>query len=125
MMFDWGDLVPLSQELLAAPDTTLEPARHRTASNRAYYAAYHFILQRAVELGKFEPRGGAGDHGGLRAALKSNGGSHGKALAAMLEQLYKTREWADYEPSKNSTGRTAKDCVDLAVKAINSARTWR
>lgn len=118
MPFNWKDFLTLAENLQAAPDNPgPSEAALRSATSRAYYAAFHA----AVELGQkwgFMPKGSGDDHKDIRIYfLKSAPADEKKkTISNQLDRLYDLRRQADYE--KNPTKKTEY----MAVYAIGMAK---
>jgi hypothetical protein len=93
MAFDWRDFLKLAQAMLVeAKAGTLGPpeAAYRTIVGRAYYAAFGYAHDYAVQWLKFQPRKKpeekSQDHGRLKAHFRS------KRRNAVAEGLIKLRD---------------------------------
>jgi hypothetical protein len=94
MPFDWREFLKLARALKAQADAgTLGPveAVYRTVVGRAYYAAFGYAHEFAVNWLNFIPRHKAEersqDHGRLRALLRD------RRRRAAAERLNRLRDW--------------------------------
>jgi len=95
MPFDWKALLDLARvlEQEARQKNTNVECLSRTAIGRAYYGAFCFARNYAVEYMKYDAKNDERDHGSLRAHLKGKR-RHGDAVR--LERLRQWRNDAGY-----------------------------
>lgn len=86
------DFLQIAQQLLKIPSE----AAYRTATNRAYYAAFHRCVAFLSGLG-FEASIGPQAHGQLQGRINNSGVIEGQQLYRILHRLYDRRRVADYD----------------------------
>lgn len=88
MPFDWKAFVDHARWLQSQANTSVNPeAVRRTALSRAYYGAFCYARNYARDFLGFPLGNDAGDHGKLRAYLKS------KRRLGPAESLDRLRQW--------------------------------
>jgi uncharacterized protein (UPF0332 family) len=85
--FNWNKYLNLAQLLSANPDE----ASQRTATSRAYYAAFHAATLHAQQNGYSER-----NHGRLWKMYSSDADLNARRISALGNQMKKAREDADY-----------------------------
>ncbi len=91
--------------------------RQRTIISRAYYAAYHFILDHPC-CSKYVRIPGKGTHVGLLEYLSASTELNVQHAAAVLNDLYTWRIEADYRLRAHIVRATEKQCVEDAEYII-------
>jgi len=100
------------------------PVKMRTATSRAYYAAYLTGIDVLRKMG-FDLEG-FGGHGTLRDHLNNSGDVHVEILSGKLGDLHKDRIRADYRfykariNSEIENPNTARGNVELAIEIIEA-----
>lgn len=123
MSYEWGEFLTLAEALESNPELPgPREAALRSATSRAYYAAFHGAQELACRDG-FDPGVAAGgSHQALQSYFRgwprSEHQQIAKKLALELNRLHGHRIRADYEPS---LGRTRPE--SLAAQALSMART--
>jgi hypothetical protein len=95
MPFDWTAFIDLAADFESQAASAANPeALQRTAVGRAYYGAFGYALDHAVDFLGYKPKSRReDDHGGLRDHLKSK---RRRNAAERLDQLRRSRNTADY-----------------------------
>ena len=95
MPFDWTAFIDLAALLQVQAASAANPeAFQRTVVGRAYYGAFGYALDHAVNYLGYKPKPRReDDHGGLRDHLKSK---RRRNAAERLDQLRQWRNTADY-----------------------------
>ncbi|MBF0167692.1 MAG: hypothetical protein HQL45_08670 [Alphaproteobacteria bacterium] len=99
-------------------------ARRRTLASRAYYAGYHFLLERGVvptneeekETKSIHPN--AGSHQRYLRWMGNSSNAQFRRAAVLLGQVYQHRIKADYWPSNTLTSEEAKDAMAVLEELI-------
>jgi uncharacterized protein (UPF0332 family) len=86
-LFDWNEYLKLAGILSANADE----ASQRTATSRAYYAAFHAATLHAKQNGYAER-----SHGRLWKMYSSDADINARRVSALENQMKKAREDADY-----------------------------
>jgi uncharacterized protein (UPF0332 family) len=112
MAFDWRKYLELARALEghAGTDLDLVEAARRSAVSRAYYAAFCYARNYAVEYQGFSPRGDVDDHGKLKAHFKTGKTSK---IAQRLDRLRQWRNECDY---LDDVGPALKERVKEAIQ---------
>jgi uncharacterized protein (UPF0332 family) len=98
-------------------------AEWRSASSRAYYAAFHVARLLLVDLGFRVPQADRG-HGYLWLRLSNAGHTDTMTAGRRLGQLRRERNWADYDDRRIILQADAVRNVQLAeeiIQALNAA----
>jgi len=93
--FGWRDFLVLANQLLDDAGGKVPEARLRTATSRAYYAAYCECKSYAVLNLGYVPSNDVDDHFNVRKAFRDHGR---EGDARDLRQLRDWRDRCDYEP---------------------------
>ena len=109
------DLLAEARTLSTAINSTA--ARRRTIIGRAYYAAFHEMLNCATPRG-YCPTGKLSVHAQLITWLNTSGSRDLRRAGGIMKQLRALRADADYEPSVAITAQNARDAVDKAITII-------
>ena len=88
--------------------------RRRTIISRAYYAAYHFLLEHPCCADFVRPLG-KGTHSALLKFLSESREPNVQHTAAILTDLYGRRIEADYRPHMHVLRNSESDCVEDAT----------
>lgn len=91
----------------------------RTASSRAYFAAFHCARTLLTSMGFVVPRGDQA-HGYLWRRLESCGAQRVGEVGSLLSELRTYRNRADYDLMTNFTIRDAKYTVESADNLIQT-----
>jgi hypothetical protein len=125
MSFDWTQFLDFAKALEGSPDAPgPREAALRSAISRAYYAAFHYALERANTEG-YAASGTGTDHSGVREHFQSHRPDRRRArIAVDLSRLYEHRIRADYRDRLGSRPEdVALDSVLLADRVIGLVRT--
>jgi len=112
MPFSWKDYLTLAERLVNQADSTVDEASFRTATSRAYYAAFGESKDYAVRKLGFVAKGLPEDHTSLREQFERSG-MHD--VAQLLHRLRGWRNTCDY----NSTVPVD---VGYSINAVAVAR---
>ena len=116
MVFDWGEYLTIARFL--GDDQTQSQfnfgaeAAIRSATSRAYYAAFCSARNYAASRLSFQPNGDRSDHGRLREHFRRTNRAQ---IATALGQLQQWREQCDYQDDELENG------ADLLRGAIGRA----
>jgi len=111
MSFDWREYLDLARHLVDQPKGFTREAGLRSATSRAYYAAFCTARNVAQQTWDFIPKRGPEDHGRLKryfARLRMMG------PARTLDEMRQWRNKCDYDDH-------VRDLESLARKAIEDA----
>ncbi len=119
---NWLDLARDSRK---AASELVRDGHYRSATSRAYYAAFSKISHELVHTGHAMPAGREGpSHRRLRpmveANLKSLRIEQRAALSRIVGRLYVLRIYADYTPSIHVDARDAREAVSLMNKIFHA-----
>jgi uncharacterized protein (UPF0332 family) len=89
----------------------------RAATSRAYYAAFHVARVFLRQLGFEVPRGDQA-HAYLWLRLSNSGHPDTSTAGADLNELRKTRNWADYDLDQSFEHPVAFGQVRIALKTV-------
>lgn len=127
--------IDLAQGSLRAARLLLEsPTSARSAANRAYYAAYQAVhaLAFGIPNGPRPPEQGNWKHkslpGVLRACLQQvrpRAGIVNEVMRLHLEDLQRTRGYADYNPSAAVDDQDAKRTVKHSMELVRLVEAIR
>lgn len=93
-MFDWDEYLQLAEELHESDSPSVGEASERTATSRAYYAAFHRALEYAPKRVRTARRD---KHRKLIDHYKKGHSKTERAVGRQLEMLRDNRNAADYE----------------------------
>jgi hypothetical protein len=114
--FDWRKFLELAQALNAGAGRDFDrESAQRSATSRAYYAAFCFARNFAMANLRYVPNRDAEDHEGLRRHLHAQG--RGRA-AAELTRLRLWRNQCDYDEVVQNLGMLSNNAVKLAFGLI-------
>jgi hypothetical protein len=120
MSFNWSDYLDLARFLSKDGPASFQEAASRSATSRAYYAAYgHAKCYAADQLG-FHPTGFSSDHGTLRDFFQAQG--RGK-IAMRLNRLRRWRNQCDYDndvPNLSAILAQSLDHAEAVLKDLSS-----
>ena len=123
MSFDWTQFLELAKALQEDPNSPgPEEAALRTATSRAYYAAFHVALD-FVSLEGYIPKHHGEDHHGVRKHFldKRSSDKARRKVHNELDRLYDDRRQADYEASFRGYSRgSARAMAYAAVRMAES-----
>jgi len=126
MSYDWAEFLKLAASLESAPDSPgPREAALRSAASRAYYAAFHHALDRAIEEG-FSPAYTGDDHKRVQAHFRrySTPSKVRRKIAQELDRLLAERHKADY---RNEVGKRpeslASHAVGMAMQIIENLKS--
>ncbi|NOX63893.1 MAG: DNA-binding protein [Chloroflexi bacterium] len=116
MSFDWTDYLKLAKKLLdAGHGSDVAEASYRSATSRAYYAAYHVASIFAQTEG-YIPYGSGDDHQGVARYFREAAGNRYRLkIAAELDRMRKARNQADYATVFRR--QSPKAMADLTVRS--------
>ena len=120
MSFDWTQFLGFAKALESSPDAPgPREAALRSAISRAYYAAFHYALDRAAHEG-YVVSGTGTDHFGVREHFQMHRPNRRRArIAVDLGRLYDHRIRADYRDRMGGRPEAlALDSVLLADQLI-------
>jgi uncharacterized protein (UPF0332 family) len=114
MSFEWADYLELAKSLYSSPSTSGgDEAALRTATSRAYYAAYHLALEFARNE-KYTPYHTGDDHQGLVKYYREFAADKlRKKLSTELDRMRDSRRQADYDTKLH---QSPKAMADLTIK---------
>ena len=114
MSFNWADYLELARNLYASPTTSgREEAALRSATSRAYYAAFHLALEFA-RAESYLPYHTGDDHQSLvKYFQRSATDKTRKRLGTELDRMRDSRRQADYETTLHQSPRAM---ADLTIK---------
>lgn len=115
MPFSWKDYLTLAERLANYPDATVVDASFRTATSRAYYAAFGESRDYAVRKLGFVPTKKPEDHKLLRTAFESSGLPE---IASSLDRLRGWRNACDYDGTMSVNARYSISAVAEAKKIL-------
>jgi uncharacterized protein (UPF0332 family) len=97
------------------------PVRRRTVIGRAYYAAYHALAEKALELGYRYPRGGAkppGRHEHLIAWSAGVSDADVREAADLLDDMKSLRRAADYDLRSDPDISDANEMIEKSKHIV-------
>lgn len=113
MSFDWADYLQLAEILKETPeDRPLSEAAFRSATSRAYYAAFHHAKGHASSEG-FSPSDSGDDHQNVQRHFRRGAAEARAAIATKLGRLLTNRNQADYDDHFRSSPRAL---ANMSVK---------
>lgn len=115
MSFSWSDFLTLAEELANGPDPAVGEASLRTATSRAYYAAFGESREYAVRQLGFVPTKKPEDHKRLRIAFE-NAGMYD--VAQSLNRLRGWRNDCDYDSTVPVGTQYPTSAVAVAKKVL-------
>lgn len=115
MSFSWKDYLTLAEKLANHPDSTVDEASFRTATSRAYYAAFGESKDYAMRQLGFVPTKLPDDHRLLRTAFE-NAGMYG--VARSLSRLRGWRNDCDYDSTLPVGAGYSINAVAVARKVL-------
>jgi len=119
MSFNWLDYLDLSKKLQSDPKVLgLPEASLRSATSRAYYAAFHYAMNLAKKEG-YPPTYSGGDHFALPKFFQNYRPVNQirRKIAVDLDRLRGHRNLSDYE---EKLGQDANILAQLAIGMANS-----
>jgi uncharacterized protein (UPF0332 family) len=102
-VFAWDDYLQLAEELHESDSTSVTEARERTATSRAYYAAFHRALEHAPKRIKTAQRD---KHRKLIDHYKKGYTETERAVGRKLKMLRDNRNAADYDADIGGAGQS-------------------
>lgn len=122
MSFNWADFLTFAQRLHAEPDKPgPDEAALRSATSRAYYAAFRTALNVAQGEG-FQPSYSGSDHWDVRKHFRDH--NHNKIrgkISTELGRLYDNRRKADYEDTlRQSADILVQLTIGMAKSVLNN-----
>lgn len=118
MAFHWDEYLRLARflETAGSRQYTQEAAR-RSATSRAYYAAFCHARNFARDQHGFQPSYNVPDHGDVRAHF----GTHGMPeIADKLRELRQWRNLCDYRDTVHSLERLVANAISRADEVLSS-----
>jgi uncharacterized protein (UPF0332 family) len=112
---DFRAFLPLGEALAAGASE----AEWRTAISRAYYAAFHVACDWLRTLG-FEVPTADRAHGYVILRLSNSGDDEVNGAGAILSELRRQRNRADYEKQRKISSAGADDSVEAAYEMIDA-----
>jgi uncharacterized protein (UPF0332 family) len=108
------DILSFAEKLVV--DKKAGAAHYRTATGRAYYAAFHQVSKALDELG-FPPAESAPGHKQAVELLQQSGDSVLAAAGGLLGDLYESRRLADYKLQRSDVEKrsAAQSAVEIAL----------
>jgi uncharacterized protein (UPF0332 family) len=105
-----------AERLLPLEDTE---ENHRTVTSRAYFAAFHGVLEHEFNLGNFRKSGSGDDHRALIEELKRAHDPTRRTLGMrFLPRLRALRNRADYEFGLRFARELADDALEDATEIL-------
>ena len=119
MTFQWSEFLTLAKSLASNPTCPGPPdACRRSATSRAYYAAFHHARDRVVKDGSLHPKQII-SHLDLIAAFRNHSDIARQLIGDDLNTARKYRNDADYELNPlTPCAKTAVHVVKLSFKII-------
>lgn len=128
MSFDWREFLTLAEELYTHPDQYCSAeASFRSATSRAYYAAFQCAYEFACEEG-FEPVYGESSHSYLQRHFSHHPLSNPiyRKISVQLNRLRALRVQADYAAAlKGSPQFMANSAIGMAKIVLDCLRQLR
>lgn len=118
MSFSWKDYLTLAENLHTDPARSgPEEAAFRTATSRAYYAAFNCAFDFARGE-TYNPTGRAEDHNGVRRYFRErqSASDESRRISTLLDRIKDNRRQADYDQELKGSAK------NLAYYTINTAR---
>jgi uncharacterized protein (UPF0332 family) len=122
MSFHWADFLTFAQRLQEDPSNPgPDKAALRSATSRAYYAAFRTALNVAQEEG-FQPSHTGSDHWDIRRHFqKHNPDKLRRKISTELGRLYDNRRKADYEDNlRPSADMLAELTIGMAKSVLKN-----
>lgn len=123
MNFDWREYEKAAQWIYdnATVSNCSEEACYRTAISRAYYAAFHGVMDYAVERENFPKKKGGDDHTGLLRHFKKYGTGPRRIIYIALDRLHDNRLQADYDNELTGDPRKTSESSLIEAKKVFDA----
>lgn len=111
------DFLREAKALSIGPTTEM---RRRTIINRAYYAAYHYVMSHPCVKGfaVYREKVNMGHHKALTEFLSQSQDSTIQHVSGLLRTLFSRRRKADYVLARPISQSEAEDSVELAEELI-------
>jgi uncharacterized protein (UPF0332 family) len=122
MNFDWSRYLVLAESLALAELPGGAEASLRSATSRAYYAAFATARRHSRERHGRVIRKTAAEHGEVAMFLALRGESGG-VIAAHLARLRFLRNRADYDDDVESSGQIAEEAIARARRVLDLLAT--
>jgi len=122
MNFDWRAYLILAQALASAELPGGREASSRSATSRAYYAAFATARQQSRQRHGGVVRQSAAEHGEV-ATFFALRGEAGGAIAAHLARLSFLRNRADYDDELGSSEEIASEAIARASQVLHLLAT--
>ena len=119
MSFSWNDFLILAEKLANHPDPTVDEASFRTATSRAYYAAFNESKDYAVRKLGFAPTKGPDVHKLLRITFENSGMTE---IAHSLDRLREWRNACDYDSAMPVSAQYSTNAVAVAKKVLQKLK---
>jgi uncharacterized protein (UPF0332 family) len=124
MSFDWSEFLKLADELLKNPNSPgPKEASLRSATSRAYYAAFCCARNFARDNENFTPYNNAQDHREIRNHFRQRGGRVRRKIATDLNRLRDNRNKADYNDVVRRPSDLAQASVTIAQSVLSALNT--
>jgi uncharacterized protein (UPF0332 family) len=118
MSFDWSAYLILAQALASGELPGGSEARFRSATSRAYYAAFATARRQSRERHGRMIRKSAAEHGEV-ATFFALRGETGAMIAAHLARLRFLRNRADYDDDLEASEQVAGEAIARARQVLN------
>ena len=115
MDFQWKEYLSLAKFLQGYSSTFTQEAAHRTATSRAYYAAYCHARNYAADRFGFRPSRTSDDHQLVRETF------HKERKFLIAQDLDRLRQWrnhCDYDNRVSNLSSISRQAISLAEKVF-------
>ncbi len=115
MSFNWKDYVSLAEDLVdSAQESTL-----RSCVSRAYYGVF-CIARDGKSYKSYKPKPGENLHRKIIDEYKNSSDVKEQQTGLTLDNLRKSRNYADYDADKQINGRIAQRAVNRAKQILEN-----
>ncbi|MGB9873690.1 MAG: HEPN domain-containing protein [Hydrogenobacter sp.] len=117
-MFNWGDFIKFSEELLTKKPQKYEEALYRTIISRAYYGVFKQVEDffKNNKLEELLDKSATGSHQRIIEFLKNHNDKEISKFGEDLDLLRRRRIKADYRAEKSISEELAKNTLQVAIK---------
>ena len=122
MSFDWIDFLHLSEFLVKRSGRLTEEASLRSATSRAYFAAFCISRNYARDFLRFQPNYTAEDHINLRNLFKQFGEEE---FWRSLDRLRQWRNTCDYDDLVGGLNNLSEHALEKATWVTTKVREWQ
>lgn len=116
MSFDWTEYLDLAEHLSGKGGTCSQEAALRSATSRAYYAAFRSARDVAEQRLGFVPTRSGKDHGLVQRHFKQSGR---KDIAKKLGRMHGWRTQCDYDEEVQRLSKITNSTIRYSGEVLN------